>query len=70
MTEEKIRTATRIQPVTEGITYLCYWCRKPIGTLAEVKLCDKFDRVYCSSGCSMAAYNHPSREYEKRGGDY
>lgn len=69
MEEEK--TSTRIKRGdSKAMIYRCAWCIKLIGTISDVKYRDKFDRVYCCSDCSMKAYNSPSRDYEKRGGDY
>lgn len=61
---------TRLQQSSEGVEYGCAMCGKRVGSRNDVKITDKFDRVYCSDDCYSKARSHPSWEYEARGGDY
>ena len=50
--------------------YCCWNCGKVIGKRSAVTFRDKVDRPQCSMECYSEAINHPSYEYECRGGDY
>lgn len=50
--------------------YCCSWCNRYIGSRSAVQHYDKYDRVCCSQECGMKLFDHPSRLYEGRGGDY
>ena len=60
----------RLRDPTEAVRYHCARCGRQIGDYAAVRHSDSIGRVFCSDECSTEAFWHPSREYEKRGGDY
>lgn len=65
-----LASSSRQHPEEAGYTYHCAYCSAPIGPEPKMSLTDKYDRVYCSDACYDKARDHPSREYEARGGDY
>ena len=64
------RTCRLLDTADPTTVYVCWNCGKEIGLRSKVVYRDKTDRSYCSSECQSAARNHPSWEYECRGGDY